>query len=47
MPQSIHQVAIETAERAIDMMDDLLRDKIDLDTYALKDLSGISSKIPN
>jgi hypothetical protein len=33
MRQSIHEVAIETAERAIDMMDDLLRDKIDLDTY--------------
>jgi hypothetical protein len=36
MPQSIHHVAIETAERAIDMMDDLLRDKIDLDAYTLQ-----------
>jgi hypothetical protein len=34
MPQSIQEVAIETAERAIDMMDDLLRDKTDLETYA-------------
>lgn len=33
MPLSIQDVAIETAERAIDMMDGLLRDKIDPDTY--------------
>ena len=34
MSQPIHQYAIEAAERAINMMDDLMRDKIDLDTYA-------------
>lgn len=34
MPQSIHEVATNMAERAIDMMDELLRDRIDLETYS-------------
>ena len=34
MSHPIHQYAIEAAERAIKMMDDLMRDKIDLDIYA-------------
>lgn len=33
MTQSIHQYAIKTAQQAIDLMDDLMRERIDLETY--------------
>jgi hypothetical protein len=33
MTQSIHQKAIELAQQAIDLMDELMRLKIDLDIY--------------
>jgi len=33
MTKSMHQTAIQMAQQAIDLMDDLMRDKIDLDMY--------------
>jgi hypothetical protein len=36
MTQAIHQYAIKTAQQAIDLMDELMRDRIDMDTYKLR-----------
>jgi hypothetical protein len=36
MSQQIHQRAMEVAEQAIAMMDDFMRERIDIDTYAQK-----------
>lgn len=49
MTYPIHQRAIEIAEQAIDIMDDLMRDRIDIEVYAEKlntlDVDSIMEKL--